>query len=186
MWVGLQILQVAGFAVMTAALLPAVQAPLSDKDNATSTAAWAYVRSYGAIWGITIPVAIFNNQFDKNRWMISDPAISVVMSGGNAYAHGTKEFLSTLSPQVRSEVVSAFVKSLRIVWIVAAAICASSTLLIPLEKSIPLRNELDTEYGYKNESDQKKELAKKANSAEKAWERALGSSQRICGFQFTQ
>lgn len=164
MWVGLQILQVAGFAVITAALLPAVQAPLSDKDNATSTAAWAYIRSYGAIWGITIPVAIFNNQFDQHRWMISDPAVSAVMSGGNAYAHGTKEFMSTLSPQVRSEVVSVFVKSLRIVWIVAAAICGSSTLLIPLEKSIPLRTELDTEYGYKNDKGQTKE----SDSAEKA------------------
>jgi hypothetical protein len=151
MWVGLQILQVAGFAVITAALLPAVQAPLSDKDNATSTAAWAYIRSYGAIWGITIPVAIFNNQFDQRLSKISDPTIQSVLSGGNAYAHGTKQFMSTLSPRVRSETVEVFVESLRVVWIVAAAICAASTLLIPFEKEIPMRTELETEYGYKDE-----------------------------------
>jgi MFS family permease len=151
MWVGLQILQVAGFGVITTALLPAVQAPLTDKDNATSTAAWAYVRSYGAIWGITIPVAIFNNQFDQNLHKISDPAIRAVLSGGHAYAHGTKEFMATLTPQVRSETVSVFVQSLKVVWIVAAAICGASTLLVPLEKEIPMRTELDTEYGYKEE-----------------------------------
>jgi hypothetical protein len=151
MWVGLQILQVAGFAVITAALLPAVQAPLSDKDNATSTAAWAYVRSYGAVWGITIPVAIFNNQFDQRLYKISDPAVQVVMSGGNAYSHGTKEYMSTLSPQVRAETVTVFVESLKIVWVVAAAICGASTLLIPLEKEITMRTELETKYSYKDE-----------------------------------
>ncbi|PVH91647.1 MFS general substrate transporter [Periconia macrospinosa] len=155
-WVGLQILQVAGFAVITPALLPAVQAPLSDKDNASSTAAWAYIRSYGAIWGITVPVAIFNNQFEQRLYKISDPVVRSTVSGGNAYAHGTKEFMSTLPSQVRSETVTVFVESLRIVWIVAAAICGASTLLIPLEKEIPMRTELETEYGYKNGQEQKK------------------------------
>lgn len=161
MWVGLQILQVAGFGVITTALLPGVQAPLTDKDNASSTAAWAYVRSYGAIWGITIPVAIFNNQFDQRLHQISDPAIRTVLSGGNAYAHGTKEFMSNLTPQVRAEAVSVFVDSLKVVWIVSAAICGASTLLILLEKEIPMRTELDTEYGYqekKKMEEDKKEV----------------------------
>ncbi|KAF2874837.1 major facilitator superfamily domain-containing protein [Massariosphaeria phaeospora] len=160
MWVGLQLLQVAGFAAITTALLPAVQAPLSDKDNATSTAAWAYIRSYGAVWGITIPVAVFNTQFDRRLHEISDPAIRSVFAGGNAYAHGTKEFMSQLSPESRVEVVGVFVQVLKVVWIVAAAICAASTLLVFLEKEIPLRTELDSdEFGYKEkkkESDNEK------------------------------
>ena len=173
LWVGLQILQVAGFGAITTALLPGVQAPLSDKDNAVSTAAWAYIRSYGGIWGITIPVAVFNNEFDKRLGQISDPAVQGLLSGGNAFAHATKEYMATLTPLIRSEVISVFTESLRTVWIVAAAVAGASTLLVFLEKEIPLRTELDTEYGYKErdatkdpEKTEHGEPDQKKNSAE--------------------
>lgn len=61
LWAGLQLIVTAGLGDLVPALLPAVQAGLTDADNSSSTATWAYVRSFGAVWGVTIPAAIFNN-----------------------------------------------------------------------------------------------------------------------------
>ncbi|KAL1966323.1 hypothetical protein VTN77DRAFT_4676 [Rasamsonia byssochlamydoides] len=157
MWTGLQILQTAGVGLLATSLLPAVQAPLSDKDNATSTAAWSYIRSYGAVWGITLPVTVFNNEFDKHLDWISNPQIRQLLSNGNAYSHGSREFISSLPESTRNEVVSVFIQSLRITWIVGAAIAAGTFVLVFLEKEIKLRDQLDTEYGIKDESPKAKQ-----------------------------
>lgn len=34
-----------------------------EADQAATTAAWSFVRSFGSIWGVAIPAAIFNNRF---------------------------------------------------------------------------------------------------------------------------
>lgn len=148
MWAGLQVLQTAGAGFLATALLPAVQADLSDKDNAASTGTWSYIRSYGAIWGITIPVSIFNNQFDKHLDVISDPAVRSVLAGGNAFAHGSREFLGLLPESVRLEVISVFLRSLRMTWIVGAVICAVTCVVVLAEKELTLRTQLDSEYGF--------------------------------------
>lgn len=135
-----------GVGILLTALLPAVQATLTDKDNATSIAALAYARSYGAIWGIAIPVAVFNSQFDAHLGWIHEEAIRVMMAGGKAYSLGNKEFMATLAPGVR-EVVSVFVKSLRISWIVGAALAAVLYSLTVFGKEFELRMELDGEFG---------------------------------------
>ena len=153
MWVGLQVLQIAGMGTITTALLPAVQASLTDDDNASSTAAFAYIRSYGAIWGISIPVAVFNNQFNQHLHWISDPSVRMRMSGGNAYELGNKEFLSTLPDGVRAGVVRVFVRALRITWIVGAAIAAASCLVTFFEKEVELRTELETDFGLKDKKE---------------------------------
>jgi hypothetical protein len=150
-WVGLQLLHISGAGTITTALLPAIQAPLTDADNASSTAAASYVRSYGAIWGLTIPAAIFNNQFAKHSHWIGDANVRNMFGAGNAYSLGTKEFMSSIPQPTRSEVVSVFVASLRITWIVAAAIAAAGALLTLIEKEVELRTELDTEFGLKAE-----------------------------------
>src|SRR5437868_4949591 len=54
-WVCLQLIASLGNGILATSLLPAVQAALTDEDNAVSTSIWAYIRSYGAIWGVTIP-----------------------------------------------------------------------------------------------------------------------------------
>jgi len=147
MWAGLQILQAAGTGLITTALLPAVQAGLSGDDNASSTATWSYIRGHGGIWGITIPVAVFNNEFSKHLDWISDVNVRSVLDGGNAYAQASHAFMASLSNEVRLEVISVYIRSLRITWIVAAAICAATCLLVLAEKEIKLRTQLDSEYG---------------------------------------
>ena len=52
-----------GISIPIACLLPPVQAPLKDSDTTVSTATFAFIHSFGSIWGLAIPAAIFNNRF---------------------------------------------------------------------------------------------------------------------------
>lgn len=89
MWVGPQILHVVGIASLTVALLPAIQATTTDADNATSTAAFAYVRGYKAIWGLTIPASI-SNEFGKRLGWVHNSSVREQYSRGEAYSLATK------------------------------------------------------------------------------------------------
>jgi hypothetical protein len=64
----------AGSGGIVSSLLPAIQVSHDDADAAASTAPFAFTRSFGTIWGVTIPVAVFNNQFSKLLYRILDPA----------------------------------------------------------------------------------------------------------------
>jgi MFS family permease len=148
-WIIVQTIQSFGSGLIITALLPAVQAELTDDDNASSTATWAYVRSYGAIWGVTIPAVIFNNVFTKLLPRISDPVARQTLASGNAYAYASRAFVYSFPAKVRDEIVSVFADSLKITWIVATAIAGVSFLLAFLEKEVPLRESLRTEFGIK-------------------------------------
>ena len=49
-WVVFQAVVAAGIGIPLSATLPAIQAGLSDADSASSTATFAFVRSFGAVW----------------------------------------------------------------------------------------------------------------------------------------
>lgn len=152
LWAGLQIISAAGSGIGLPALLPAIQAELEDKDNAASTATFAYVRSYGAVWGASIPAAIFNNQVGSHLARISDPLLRSRLSGGGAYASAHAQFVRSLPLKSQKIVVSIFSDSLRTGWIVGTAIAAASVLFILLMREVPLRTEQNTEFGLKDQS----------------------------------
>lgn len=157
-WVGYQIVGSAGSGLIISTLLPAVMAPLEESDTALVTATWSFVRSFGMTWGIAIPAAIFNNRFDDLApTIITDPAVRRQLINGQAYAHATADFLKSLSPSTREQVISVFNESLRRAWQVGIGFAALGLLLVFLEKEIPLRQELETEFGMEN--DQSKKLA---------------------------
>ncbi|KAF7118424.1 hypothetical protein CNMCM5793_007941 [Aspergillus hiratsukae] len=148
-WTLTQMVAAFGAGIVMPVLLPAVQAGLEEKDTATSTALWAFVRSFGIIWGLSVPAAIFNNQFDKYSSSISDPAVRNMLTGGNAYSYASSTMINALDPIVRKETIEVYSRSLRVVWQVSIAFSGLSFLLCFLEKSIKLRTQLDTEYGLK-------------------------------------
>ncbi|KAL8727611.1 MAG: hypothetical protein Q9166_005919 [cf. Caloplaca sp. 2 TL-2023] len=149
-WVIYQGIEAAGAGLIIPALLPAVQAPLTDADTALATSTWAFVRSFGLVWGATIPAAIFNNRFDQLApSRIQDPAIVSIVSGGEAYQHATRIFLDSLPNDVRVQVKSVFLASLRRTWQVAIGFAGLGFALVSLEKEIKLRQELDTDFGMK-------------------------------------
>ncbi len=146
-WVCLQIVESLGNGLLVTALLQGVQAPLSEADTAVATATWAYVRSFGAIWGVTIPAAIFNNRFQQLLYRVSDPVAVAALANGQAYAHASSGFLDSFSGTVKAEIISVYVDSLKLSWIIATALACVSFFLVFLEKEIILRTTLDTEFG---------------------------------------
>lgn len=148
-WTLTQMVAAFGGGVIMPVLLPAVQAGLEEKDAATSTALWAFVRSFGIIWGLAVPAAIFNNQFDKYASAISDDAVRGRFTGGNAYSYASGATISALPAQLRAETIDVYTRSLRVVWQVAIGFSGLSFLLCFFQKSIKLRSHLETDYGLK-------------------------------------
>ncbi|KAG0647639.1 MFS efflux transporter aclA [Hyphodiscus hymeniophilus] len=85
-WVIFQAITAAGSGIIVSCLLPAIQASLTEADSGSSTATFAFTRSFGAVWGLTVPAAIFNNQFDQHASRIADANIRQMFVGGKAYA----------------------------------------------------------------------------------------------------
>jgi hypothetical protein len=98
---------------------------------------------------LTIPAAVFNNQFDRLAYKITDPVVRALFVGGNAYSHASKKFISSFQDETRDEIVETYTDTLKLVWRVAIPICGICFFLAFREKEIKLRTELKTEYGMK-------------------------------------
>jgi MFS family permease len=146
-WVIYQIVTAVGTGMVLNTLLPAFQAAQPESDQATATACWAFIRSFGCIWGVTIPATIFNNRLERSSGRISDTTVRDQLIGGQAYGRATHEFISRFQDPTRLQIIEAFVEALKYVWWVSAAFSGVSFLLVWLEKDIPLRTELQTEFG---------------------------------------
>jgi hypothetical protein len=95
-WVVYQAIAAWGSGFVLNTLLPAYQARLEEKDRATATATWSFVRSFGSIWGVAIPAAIFNNEFAKQSYKIQDPAARQLLAGGHAYEYVSANFVASI------------------------------------------------------------------------------------------
>lgn len=153
MWVCFQLIAAIGTGGLAGIILPAMQAPLAESHVATATGVWSFARGFGAIWGVTIPSAVFNNECDKLAKGLRDPNITASLSGGKAYQFATAAFVNGISDETsRGEVVHLFTKSLRLVWLVGIAFAGVGFLVTFVEKEVKLRDELDTQYGIKEKA----------------------------------
>ncbi|KAF3406978.1 hypothetical protein DPV78_001432 [Talaromyces pinophilus] len=139
-----------GFVLNT--LLPACQAPLEEKDQAAITAAWSFMRSFGSIWGVAIPSAIFNNRFSQLLGRIQDPQVTAMFINGAAYQHATTAFLNSFSEPTKDQLIGVYTESLKRVWEIAIVFSGVAFLLVFIEKEIKLRTELDTDFGLETEN----------------------------------
>ncbi|KAJ2970576.1 hypothetical protein NUW58_g9650 [Xylaria curta] len=147
LYVGLQFIGGLGSGLALSTLLPAVQAALDEKDTASSSATWAFIRTFGTVWGVSIPAAIFNSRCDSLASQITDLAVQNQIAHGQCYSHATSAWVQSLELPIRNSVIGVFSDSLRIVWAVATAIVGTSFFVVFLEKEIKLRDSLETEYG---------------------------------------
>lgn len=150
-WLGFQFITAAGLGVLFTTTLPPVQAPLGEEDTAVSTATWGFVRSFGGIWGVAIPSAIFNTRVDQLLHRVEDLALRDRLANGGAYALASKEFLQSLNqtPVIKAQVVSVYVDSLKLSWQIGIAFALLGFLVSLIIKEIPMRENLDTEFGIK-------------------------------------
>lgn len=111
-----QVVAAMGGASLMTTLLPAVQASHPSKDMVATTTTWTFVQAFGGLWGLTIPAAIFNSQFDSQLINITDETVRKTLGGGDAYSHVSASYISSLEPTIRAEVVAAYLNSLKCVW----------------------------------------------------------------------
>ncbi|KAH6949223.1 major facilitator superfamily domain-containing protein [Fusarium avenaceum] len=159
-WVGFQILFGVGCGCVFTSTLPPILASLPDSDVATATGAWTFIRNFGSIWGVAIPATVFNNHVNHAAHRISDDRVKSLLVNGGAYEHATKYFLETLDsdPDLKAEVVQVYLNGLKVVWQVSIAFCLLGFILCFFVRSLILRDELNTEYGLKEEKSELNEV----------------------------
>ncbi|KAK8022487.1 DNA repair protein RAD50 [Apiospora rasikravindrae] len=156
-WVFFQLFLGIGAGLTMAVLLPAVQAQLPESDTALSTGTWAFIRSLGVIWAVTIPAAIFNNRFGQLLHIIDDPAARAMLDHGNAYSHGTAALVDSFGGATTAQVRDVYSRSIQRVWQIGVVFSGVCFLLALLEKETRLRQELETDFGLQGEKEKGKE-----------------------------
>ena len=156
-WATFQSICAMGAGMILDTLLPALQAPVAESDQAAVTSAWAFIRTVGGVWGVAIPAAIFNNRVDQLAHLISDPKARHLMKGGGAYQYASATFVRSFAEPVQTEIRYVYSEALKLVFLVAVAFGGIACLLFLLEKDVKLRTELETEYGL-SEVTEKREI----------------------------
>ncbi|EED12412.1 efflux pump antibiotic resistance protein, putative [Talaromyces stipitatus ATCC 10500] len=147
-WVIFQIINSLGNGIIMNSLPPACQAASqrTESDQAATTAVWSSVRSFGNIWGVVVPAAIFSNTFGQRAGQIADPVTRELIlkqfHSGNAYADANAVFLARLDETTRNEVVAVYEDALRFIWQISLALAGFSLVLVLLEKEIVLKTDL--------------------------------------------
>ncbi|OJJ42583.1 hypothetical protein ASPZODRAFT_155246 [Penicilliopsis zonata CBS 506.65] len=155
-WIGFQIIEAAGAGLAIPTLLPALLAPLSDKDTALATGTWAFMRSFGLTWGVAIAGAVFTNraeQLAQAGAITTNTTVTADFIAGRAYQDATASFLDSLSAETREQVTAVQNSSLQRSWQVALAFAGVGVLVSALLKEVPLRKELESEFGMKTQHD---------------------------------
>jgi hypothetical protein len=122
--------------------LPAVLVALTEEDVAAATGVYSFLRSFGYVWGITVPGIIFNNRFDRNSFKIADPMVRDALKGGRAYQLATGNFVYSLPADTKEQVLRVYLDALKVVWLAAMAFGASGLIAVGLERQIQLRSNL--------------------------------------------
>lgn len=146
-WVLIQMTPAIGSGFLLNTLLPAFQASLAEKDQAAATGTWTFIRTFGQVWGVAIAGTVFNSYVRHYSHIIDDPTVRAIVSNGDAYASATKEFVTRFEGVLREQVRDVFLLALRKVFTISVAFSGLALLFALFEKDIPLRKELDTEYG---------------------------------------
>lgn len=156
-WVVFIAINATGLGAVLPTMLPAILASLPEKDVALATGMYSFLRNFGYIWGVTISVVIFNTSFDRYSWQISDETLRNKLGKGKAYQYVSGDFVMSLPEESREQVIGIYTQSLRAGWEAATVFSFLGLLLVLIERHVPLRSKLDTQYGLeKRNTDEEK------------------------------
>lgn len=143
-WAASQGMAAAGTGTLMTVTLPAIQAPLTEADQAIATGAWGFVRSFGGIWGVAIPSAAFNSKVNALLYRVSVDAVRDALADGGAYSLATRSFMRSLNsqPTLKSQVLSVYVDSLQLVWQVGIGFSLLGFVIALIVRGMPLRENL--------------------------------------------
>ncbi|KAK3293114.1 major facilitator superfamily domain-containing protein [Chaetomium fimeti] len=150
-WVWYQLIAAAGSGLVMSTLLPALMASLPESHVASASATYSFFRTFGYVWGVTLPGIIFNAAVGSNLESISDPTLRAQMADGAAYSfasavHGLRRD-GALGPVAFQQMTDVYSESLRVIWWLCLGISLVSLLAVPVMRGLELRKELETEYG---------------------------------------
>ncbi|SPQ23114.1 bd05137c-1901-4156-ae0c-36dc4c765811 [Thermothielavioides terrestris] len=148
-WAWYELVTVIGLGPTISTVLPAILAGLPQSDVAAATAVFSFIKTFGFVWGVSIPSIIFNGVVEDSVPAVSAADLRSQLAGGGAYAlasqvHG---LAPTVDPAVWSEVVQVYVAGLKAVWWWGVALSILGVFAVAIEDHLPLSTELETEYG---------------------------------------
>ncbi|KAK3987149.1 efflux pump FUS6 [Cladorrhinum sp. PSN332] len=153
-WAGAQIIGAVAIGIVTPVTLPALLTPLPESDVAVATATWAFMRGFGTIWGAAIPLAVFTsraNSLVSARLPDNETARALLVNGGAYTLAAGGSIYSALgldnNPDLEEVVKGIYVDSLKLCWQVGIGFALFGFLLTFLAKELPMRTELETEFG---------------------------------------
>ncbi|OTB04078.1 hypothetical protein M426DRAFT_321171 [Hypoxylon sp. CI-4A] len=152
-WVCFQIIAAIGLGVILVTVLPAIQAALSDSDVARTTALYAFIRSFGGVWGVTIPSVIFNGQVDNFLYRINSDNVRQSLTSGQAYGFASMGGVQGLPDDVRREVLGVYTDALKTVWQVGIAFALAGFLLVLLVEQYDMSRERGTQLELEERTD---------------------------------
>ncbi|KAF4637483.1 hypothetical protein G7Y89_g597 [Cudoniella acicularis] len=161
-WAEIQIIAAVAIGIITPVTLPTILTPLDESDAAVGTATWAFMRGFGTILGTAIPLVIFNSKADylvSTRLQDNDNARILLANGGAYTPAAGGSVYSTLgldnNPSLEATVKGIYTDSLKLCWQVGLAFALLGFLPTFLTKELPMRIELETEFGLATESEKK-------------------------------
>ncbi|OJD19089.1 hypothetical protein AJ78_00962 [Emergomyces pasteurianus Ep9510] len=165
-WVFFELIAGAGAGTVMSVLLPAIMAALPESDVASSSATYSFVRTFGYIWGVTIPGIIFNAVFNQNLSRIPSQSLQNQLKDGAAYSFASRahDIRDTLPEGVWDQAVGVYTTALKTIWWVGLGISIACFFAVGAERGLELRKELDTEYGI--DAQDKKDDGKQASREE--------------------
>ncbi|KAK8077032.1 hypothetical protein PG996_003202 [Apiospora saccharicola] len=146
-WACLQIIVAVGLGLILTSILPAICAPLDEKAVAVANGTFSFIRSFGFIWGITLPSIIFNARFDQLAPRIEDADLRLRLTGGVAYGYANSGLITSLAGNSRDQVISAYTDALKTTWYAAVGFAVASFFAVCVGKHIVLRTNLETQFG---------------------------------------
>ncbi|KAH8655103.1 major facilitator superfamily domain-containing protein [Tricladium varicosporioides] len=147
-WICFQILPSIGAGMVLDTLLPAFQAGVGEVDSAAAAASWSFVRSFGNIWGVAIPGAIFHIYSSRYAAdIIADPIARSSLQNGDAYSSATRDFVELFSEPTQGQIIEGFTKALSKVFLIGIVFPVLSFILSFMEREVKLRKVLETEFG---------------------------------------
>ncbi|KAI0449994.1 MFS general substrate transporter [Xylaria acuta] len=135
--------------VLWSTRLPAIMAALPEANVASATVFYAFIRTFGFIWGANIASVAPNSLFDSNLHLISDPSLRDQLRNGAVYAFASQihQIRNMYSTETLNQIQAVYVKSLEGIWCIGLGLSLLGFLIVGLERSVELRKDLDTAYG---------------------------------------
>ncbi|KAJ6552814.1 MFS general substrate transporter [Mycena capillaripes] len=122
-----------------------VLAPLPISENASAVSLLVFMRTFPQAWGVAVGQTIVQNQLRSHL----PASVLIRFAGAPDLVYEIIPEISAMAPPLKREVESAFLLSMRLIWIVMAAMSGLGLMCTLFIKDIPLARTVDSKWGVK-------------------------------------